>query len=108
MILASATAGSMSPLCPAARRRVERLVPSAVITHIRFYRIERPEIVYWEFEQYAQVIQAARATEPAWYAAALLTSSCELRDSDAQMRHHRARRAVQGVQDVPQFCVHRV
>ena len=47
--------------------------------HIRLYRVERPEIVYWEFEQYAQLIQAARATEPAWYAAALLAGEAGLR-----------------------------
>jgi integrase len=46
---------------------------------IRFKRIERPEIEAWSFEEYARVLQGARAESPEWYVAACLAGEAGLR-----------------------------
>lgn len=46
---------------------------------IRFYRVERPEIVYWEFDEYPRLVRAARAEGEQWYAAVLLAGEAGLR-----------------------------
>jgi integrase len=42
-------------------------------------RVERPEIVTWDLEQYARLLAAAKATDPSWYAAACLAGEAGLR-----------------------------
>ncbi len=43
------------------------------------FKVERPEIVAWELEQYARVLAAALAEGPEWYAAACLAGEAGLR-----------------------------
>jgi hypothetical protein len=31
------------------------------------FRVERPEIVGWDFAQYARILAAAKAEGPGWY-----------------------------------------
>jgi integrase len=53
-----------------------------VIDHapkIGLLRHERPEIVCWELDQYARVLEAARKAGPEWYAAACLAGEAGLR-----------------------------
>jgi hypothetical protein len=39
---------------------------------IGLFKVERPEIVAWNFAQYARILAAAKAEGPEWYA-----GSCE-------------------------------
>jgi integrase len=46
---------------------------------IRLYKVERPEIVYWEFAEYARLVAAARAEGMQWHVAVLLAGEAGLR-----------------------------
>src|SRR5262249_49723524 len=46
---------------------------------VRLYRIEKPEIEAWSFEEYGRILHAARKHEPAWYVAVLLAGDAGLR-----------------------------
>jgi integrase len=46
---------------------------------IGIFKVERPEIEAWEFEQYARVLAAAKIEGPEWYAAACLAGEAGLR-----------------------------
>ena len=53
-----------------------------VIDHaprIGLLRVERPEIVCWEIEEYARILQAAREGAPHWYVATCLAGESGLR-----------------------------
>ncbi len=43
------------------------------------FKIERPEIVAWDFEQYARLLAAAKADSEEWYAALCLAGEAGLR-----------------------------
>lgn len=46
---------------------------------VGFFKIERPEIVWWEFEQYPRILTAAKTEDPMWYAAVCLAGEAGLR-----------------------------
>ncbi|MDD5308299.1 MAG: site-specific integrase [Deltaproteobacteria bacterium] len=46
---------------------------------VKLYRLERPEIEWWEFEQYPRVLTAAREEGPEWHAAVCLAGEAGLR-----------------------------
>ena len=46
---------------------------------IGMYKVERPEIVAWDFEQYARLLAAAKAEGEDWYAAVCLCGEAGLR-----------------------------
>jgi integrase len=46
---------------------------------IGLFKVERPEIIAWEFEQYARLLKAALAEGPNWYAAVALAGEAGLR-----------------------------
>ena len=46
---------------------------------IGLYKVERPEIEPWDFEQYARVLKAAKVEGPDWYAAVCLAGEAGLR-----------------------------
>ena len=46
---------------------------------IGMFKIERPEIVAWDFEQYPRLLAAAKADSEDWYAAACLAGEAGLR-----------------------------
>jgi integrase len=46
---------------------------------IGMYKVERPEIVAWDFEQYARILVAAKAEGEDWYAAVCLCGEAGLR-----------------------------
>jgi integrase len=46
---------------------------------IGMFRVERPEISAWDFEQYARILIAAKADDEEWYAAACLAGEAGLR-----------------------------
>ena len=46
---------------------------------ISMFKIERPEIVAWDFEQYARLLAAAKADSEEWYAAVCLAGEAGLR-----------------------------
>ncbi len=46
---------------------------------ISMFKIERPEIVAWDFEQYARLLAAAKADSEEWYAALCLAGEAGLR-----------------------------
>ena len=46
---------------------------------IRLYKVERPEIVFWEFSEYARLVAAARAEGMQWHVAVLLAGEAGLR-----------------------------
>ena len=53
-----------------------------VISHmpkIGLLKVERPEIVCWDFAEYARVLQAAKKEGREWYAAACLAGEAGLR-----------------------------
>jgi len=53
------------------------LVASA--PRVGLFKIERPEVEFWDFEEYARVLAAARREGPFWYAAACLAGEAGLR-----------------------------
>nr|HEX4318166.1 tyrosine-type recombinase/integrase [Kofleriaceae bacterium] len=46
---------------------------------IGMFKVERPEIVAWDFEEYARVLKAAKEEGDEWYAAACLAGEAGLR-----------------------------
>jgi integrase len=46
---------------------------------IRLFRVERPEIKSWSFEEYPRLLAAAATEGPAWYAAVCLAGEAGLR-----------------------------
>jgi integrase len=51
---------------------------------VGLYRVERPEIEPWDFEQYARVLGAAKGEGPDWYAAACLAGEAGLRSGEVK------------------------
>lgn len=51
----------------------------AKVPKIGLFKVERPEIVAWDFEQYARLLAAAKAMDPSWYAAICLAGEAGLR-----------------------------
>jgi integrase len=51
---------------------------------IGLYKVERPEIEPWDFEQYARVLAAAKSEGPDWYAAACLAGEAGLRSGEVK------------------------
>jgi integrase len=49
------------------------------VPKIGLFKVERPEIVAWDFEQYARVLVAAKAEGEDWYAAVCLAGEAGLR-----------------------------
>jgi integrase len=43
------------------------------------FKVERPEIVAWDFAQYARILAAAKAEGPEWYAGVCLAGEAGLR-----------------------------
>ncbi len=43
------------------------------------FKVERPEIVAWDFEEYARILKAAKEEGDEWYAAACLAGEAGLR-----------------------------
>ena len=46
---------------------------------VSMFKVERPEIVAWDFEQYARLLAAAKADSEEWYAAVCLAGEAGLR-----------------------------
>jgi integrase len=46
---------------------------------VGLFKVERPEIVAWDFAQYARILAGARAEGPEWYAGACLAGEAGLR-----------------------------
>src|SRR5262249_40226615 len=46
---------------------------------VGLFKIERPEIVPWDFEQYARLLAAAKADSEEWYAGVCLAAEAGLR-----------------------------
>lgn len=46
---------------------------------IGMFKVERPEIVFWEFEEYARILAAAKGDDPRWYTAVCLAGEAGLR-----------------------------
>ena len=46
---------------------------------IGMYKVERPEIVAWDFDQYVRILDAAKAESEVWYAAVCLAGEAGLR-----------------------------
>jgi integrase len=51
---------------------------------IGLYRVERPEIEPWDFEQYARLLAAAKVEGPDWYAAVCLAGEAGLRSGEVK------------------------
>jgi integrase len=49
------------------------------IPRVRLYKLERPEIEWWELEQYTRILAAAKEESPEWYAAVCLAGEAGLR-----------------------------
>jgi integrase len=49
------------------------------VPRIRFYKVERPEIEFYEFAEYARILRAAEKLGPRWYAAVCLAGEAGLR-----------------------------
>ena len=49
---------------------------------IGLYKVERPEIEPWDFEQYARILKAAKSEGPDWYAAVCLAGEAGLRSGE--------------------------
>lgn len=46
---------------------------------VKLYKLEAPEKEWWEFEEYARILEAARNEDPMWYAAICLAGEAGLR-----------------------------
>jgi len=46
---------------------------------VKLYRLERPEMEWWELEEYPRILAAAREEGPEWYAAVCLAGEAGLR-----------------------------
>jgi len=51
---------------------------------VGLYRVERPEIEPWDFEQYARLLAAAKIEGPDWYAAVCLAGEAGLRSGEGK------------------------
>ena len=51
---------------------------------IGMFKCERPEIVAWDFEQYARLLAAAKIEGPDWYAAVCLAGEAGLRSGEVK------------------------
>ena len=51
---------------------------------IGLYKVERPEIEPWDFEQYARILKAAKVEGPDWYAAVCLAGEAGLRSGEVK------------------------
>jgi len=51
---------------------------------IGLFKVERPEIESWDFEQYARLLAAAKAEGPDWYAAVCLAGEAGLRSGEVK------------------------
>ena len=51
----------------------------AAAPKVGLFKVERPEIVAWDFAQYARLLVAAKAESPAWYVAVCLAGEAGLR-----------------------------
>jgi integrase len=51
---------------------------------IGLYKVERPEIEPWDFEQYARMLAAAKIEGPDWYAAVCLAGEAGLRSGEVK------------------------
>jgi integrase len=51
---------------------------------IGLFKVERPEIESWDFEQYARLFAAAKAEGPDWYAAVCLAGEAGLRSGEVK------------------------
>jgi len=60
---------------------------------IGMFKVERPEIVAWDFEQYARLLAAAKAEGEEWYAATCLAGEAGLRVGERRRPRRRAARA---------------
>jgi integrase len=49
------------------------------VPKIGLFKVERPEIVAWDFEQYGRLLEAAKAAGEDWYAAVCLAGEAGLR-----------------------------
>ena len=68
----------LSPLRAALRYAADQGV-IANEPRIKGFKIEPPEVVWWEFKQYARILAAAQEKEPFWYVPACLTGEAGLR-----------------------------
>jgi integrase len=69
------------PLHYAADCQVIASVPKVIasVPKVGLFKVERPEIVAWDFAQYARILVAAKAGAPEWYAGACLAGEAGLR-----------------------------
>jgi integrase len=51
----------------------------ARVPKVGLFKVERPEIVAWDFAQYARILAAAKAESPEWYAGTCLAGEAGLR-----------------------------
>jgi integrase len=51
---------------------------------IGMYKVERPEIDPWDFEEYARLLAAAKIEGPDWYAAVCLAGEAALRSGEVK------------------------
>lgn len=58
------------------------LIPHA--PKVGLFKVERPEIVAWEFEEYARVLLAAQAGDPFWHVAVCLAGEAGLRAGEVK------------------------
>ncbi len=49
------------------------------VPRIGLYKVERPEVEFWDFEEYARILAAARLEGPMWHVAACLAGEAGLR-----------------------------
>lgn len=77
--LSSKTRNNILAILSKALRYAEEVEMIDKMPRIRLYPVERPQIVYWEFEQYAQLLVTAKQMDAAWFAATLLAGEAGLR-----------------------------
>jgi hypothetical protein len=53
---------------------------------IGMFKVERPEIVAWDFEQYPRIVAAAKVEGEDWYTAVCLAGEAGLRVGDLPTR----------------------
>jgi len=52
---------------------------------VGMFKVERPEIVAWDFAQYARLLTAAKAESPEWYVAVCLAGEAGLRVGESRL-----------------------
>ena len=77
--LSAKTRNNILAVLSKALRYAEEVRVIRDVPRIRFYRVERPEIVYWEFDEYPRLVAAARAEGESWHVAVLLAGESGLR-----------------------------